>query len=128
VKVIIAGGRDIDDPDLLEEALDDFPYEITEVVCGLAPGVDLLGKSWAKRNDIPVVEFPAEWDRYGKLAGPIRNRKMAKYADVLLLIWNGLSPGSANMSKEMIKERKPAVRYLLSELYGRINKEISSKG
>ena len=98
MKVIIAGGRDIsfNSSDMLDKITAQMP-SITEVVCGGAQGVDHHGKYWAIHNNIPVKEFPADWQTHGKAAGPIRNRQMAEYADALILIWDGKSRGSKNM-------------------------------
>ncbi len=60
--------------------------QITEVVCGEARGVDTLGKQWAQKHNIPVKSFPANWDKYGKAAGYIRNEDMADYADSLIAV------------------------------------------
>ena len=97
MKVIIAGSRTIKDIHLVEQAITRSGFDITEVVCGCARGVDLLGARWAQARNIPVALFPADWDRHGKAAGPIRNAEMAKHADALILIWDGVSPGSKNM-------------------------------
>lgn len=74
-------------------------YEI-EVVSGNSGDVDLLGEKWARWAEAPVKLFPADWDKYGNPAGPIRNRQMAKYAHALVLIWDGKSRGSKNMREE----------------------------
>lgn len=103
MKVIIAGGRDITIQELVDETVAEFQAtigEITEVVCGGATGVDTLGKRWAESRRIPVKTFPAEWNKHGAAAGPIRNREMAKYADALILVWDGKSRGSASMKRE----------------------------
>jgi hypothetical protein len=103
VKVIIAGGRNILDPMLVEMATERFVREygpITEVVCGGARGVDWLGERWARRNRKPVKHFPADWKHMGRRAGPYRNEQMAKYADALILIWDGESRGSGHMLRE----------------------------
>ena len=82
-------------------------FAISEVVCGMAKGADLLGKRWAESKRIPVKEFPADWNRYGRSAGPIRNAQMRDYADALIVfIWDG-SRGSANMLKQMGDAGKP---------------------
>lgn len=62
----------------------------------LGGGVDALGKSWAG-DDIPVTMFPADRKRYKNSAGHRRNTEMAIYADALLAIWDGKSPGTRNM-------------------------------
>lgn len=101
MKTIIAGTRTIANPALVAQAIraSSWAAQITEVVSGKAPGVDTLGEQWAHARGLPVVEFPADWDRHGKAAGPIRNEAMACYADALILVWDGVSPGSANMLK-----------------------------
>lgn len=78
-----------------------FTLDITEVVCGMAPGVDMLGLAWARRNQIPWREFPAQWrTKDGELdrgAGYRRNEAMAVYADALVAIWDGESGGTRDM-------------------------------
>lgn len=116
MKVIIAGSRNITDLKIVEEAIAASMFDITEVVCGDCRGVDKLGEKWAKANGIPVKHFPAEWDnfdletvtvktnrwgkRYNAAAGFVRNSRMAEYADALIAIWDGQSPGTNNMIDE----------------------------
>lgn len=107
MKVIIAGSRDIEDINIVPKAMDRFyGVNITEVVSGKASGIDTLGEIWAEANDIPVKSFPANWKKYGKAAGPLRNKEMAEYADAAVVIHNG-SKGSLNMISEMKKLGKP---------------------
>lgn len=73
----------------------------------MAVGVDTLGYRWAQCNNIPIKEMPANWNRDGKKAGPIRNRDMAEYADAAIVIWDGSSPGSRNMIENMLRRKKP---------------------
>lgn len=98
MKVIIAGGRDIWlEPDELECLISDSGFGISEVVCGMAKGIDKSGKNWAQAARVPVKYFPADWEANGNAAGPIRNKQMAEYADALILLWDGKSRGSASM-------------------------------
>ena len=47
---------------------------------------------------VSVERHPADWDRHGKGAGPIRNRAMAKSgADRCLAFWDGESRGTLDM-------------------------------
>jgi hypothetical protein len=100
MKTIIAGGRDITDYQLVVDAIAASGFNITEVVSGKAQGVDSLGERYAKERTIPVIECPAQWDRFGKMAGPFRNRQMAQQAEALVLVWDGRSKGSRNMLKQ----------------------------
>lgn len=99
MKVIIAGSRSVSNPDLIAIAMILSQFHVVEVVCGMAKGVDLLGKAWAEKKGIPVVEFPADWEKFGKRAGIVRNQRMAEYADALVAIWDGESRGTAHMIK-----------------------------
>lgn len=64
-------------------------------------------------NSLKLTKFPADWDKFGKAAGHIRNKQMAEEADALLLIWDGESKGSANMKKEMLFKNKPVYEVIL---------------
>lgn len=46
---------------------------------------------------MPCSIFPADWDRYGKAAGYLRNTEMAKNADALVAFWDGMSLGTRHM-------------------------------
>lgn len=96
MKVIIAGSRDIDTYDIVEKAVVESGFSITEVVSGHANGVDKLGELYAKKHNIPFKTFPAEWEKFGLGAGYRRNSEMADYAEALIAITNG-SKGTANM-------------------------------
>lgn len=97
MRTIIAGSRDIWSYDLLEQAIDEIDWPITRVVCGMARGADSVGWAWAFINDIPIDEFAADWDGFGKPAGIIRNVAMSNNADALILLWDGQSKGSQHM-------------------------------
>lgn len=100
MKVIIAGSRDLGFDSVIRAMyLCPFAEDITEVVCGGARGVDKAGKDWAEIVGIPVKMFPADWNKFGRGAGHIRNEEMAVYADALIAVWDGKSPGTANMIK-----------------------------
>jgi hypothetical protein len=99
MRLIIAGGRNVAETDVYR-ALLVCPWtnaDITEVVSGCAKGADTFGEEWARRMSIPVMHFPANWELYGRAAGPIRNREMATHADALLAVWDGQSPGTKDM-------------------------------
>jgi hypothetical protein len=126
MKLIIAGSRTFQIDASAAVSLHNI-NNISEVVCGMAPGVDLAGKYFAENDwkldyplcsdrPIPVKEFPADWDKHGKAAGPIRNKEMAEYADALLLIWDGSSRGSANMKSEMQKLGKPVYEVIIRKV------------
>ena len=104
MKMIIAGGRKYQFTDKDYAELDKIHkiISVTEVVSGKAKGADTCGEVWAKKNGIKVADFPAEWTKFGKAAGPIRNLEMAKYADALAV--SSGNDGTSNMVKNAKKE------------------------
>lgn len=107
MKIIIAGSRSITDYNIVERAVINSGYDITEVVSGCAKGVDTLGEQYAQKHNIPIKRFPAEWHHHGKSAGPIRNQIMADYADGSIVVWDGESRGSQDMMKRTVLAKKP---------------------
>lgn len=103
MKWLVTGGRSITDVSLIEEHLDTMfkKYGKPEVLIhGDCSGVDKISGSWAEKNKITVKTFPAEWKRYGRAAGPIRNRQMADECskeDLCVSVWNGSSSGTKDM-------------------------------
>jgi hypothetical protein len=125
MKTIIAGMRDFHDYKHVMRAIKKaalLGITIDELVCGMAPGVDMTGYYFAKMARIPIKEMPADWDnitvpgalvrtrkdgtQYNALAGPMRNEKMAQYADSLIAIWNGVSTGTGDMIDRMRHHNK----------------------
>lgn len=97
MRCIIAGSRNITSLSMVIEAVDKSKFNIVKVISGGARGVDKLGELYAKTNNIDIELFPANWDKYGKSAGYIRNEEMAKNADALIAIWDGISKGTKHM-------------------------------
>lgn len=96
MKIIVAGGRDFSDYNLLSKTLDHLKKPF-EVVCGEARGADGLGKRYAIEHNLTVHRFPADWNTHGKSAGYIRNKQMAEFADGLIAFWDGSSRGTRHM-------------------------------
>jgi len=104
MKVIIAGSRKETNYAIVETAIEFSEYKITEVISGGCRGVDKFGERWAKEHKIPCRVFNADWAKYGKSAGPKRNRAMAEEADALIAILYPRSRGTQNMIKTALKQ------------------------
>lgn len=116
--IIIAGSRNLDiRPDFINSCIELFGLNPIETVfSGHSGKVDLAGESWANIWQVGTKLFPANWDKYNKAAGPIRNKDMAQCAGALLLIWDGTSKGSSNMRNEMLKLKKPIYEVIIREI------------
>ena len=78
MKIIVCGGRDFEDYKFVNEKLDIFHSKtpITCLIHGDARGADRMAGHWAQHNRVYCVPYPADWNKYGNAAGPIRNGLM----------------------------------------------------
>ena len=115
-KVIIAGGRDFLDYNLLREKVDKIlidkraTHKIV-IISGCARGADTLALRYASENILDTEEYPADWNAYGKKAGYMRNVEMAENADALIAFWDGKSKGTKHMI-DIATERKLNIRVI----------------
>lgn len=119
LKVIVAGGRNYTDYETVKYYLNILlDYCVREdielvIVCGMATGADSLGYRFAKENSLKILEYPADWDKYGKKAGYLRNYDMGKVADSAIVFWDGKSKGTRMMIDIMnsLEKTVKIVRY-----------------
>lgn len=102
MRVLVCGGRDFNEYESLEYFLDAFRAEndVSVVIHGAARGADSMAGEWAKSRGIPVIVFPADWNRHGRAAGPIRNKKMLDEGKPNLVISFPGGRGTANMMEQ----------------------------
>ncbi len=81
MRTLVCGGRDFLDIQYVHDCLSELQQEspITVIITGSADGVDEFANIWANNNGIELIEFPAQWKLYGRLAGPIRNQHMIDF-------------------------------------------------
>ena len=115
IKLLIAGGRDFTDSafmvnnlNKLEEA-GNFVLEPskTEIISGMARGADTIAYKLAKANGFTVLEFPADWNTFGRRAGFVRNITMLENADHVVAFWDAKSRGTEHTIIEARKRGIP---------------------
>ena len=140
MRTIIAGSRSITDYNLVLEAIEESEFIITEVVSGKAQGIDTLGERYAKENNIPIKEFPANWNdlkvehciikrnAYGKeynvLAGFNRNQDMADYADALIAVTTGSSGTNDMIQRAYLNNLKVYIKLVDNAISDKNRKEM----
>lgn len=96
--VLVCGGRDFRDRDLLYMILDGT--EIDCVVHGGADGADRMAGEWAIARSKPEIIVPAQWSNFNKNAGPTRNSWMLRFTKVNHVIAFPGGRGTLNMIKQ----------------------------
>jgi hypothetical protein len=110
MRVLVCGGRDFDDCDKLNIMLRSLWLSCSDVIIhGAAPGADTLAGQWAHDRGIPVEAFPADWEKHGRAAGPIRNQQMLAEGKPDLVVAFPGHRGTANMVRQA---REAGVRVL----------------
>ncbi len=86
---LICGGRNYTNHQKMDDVLESLvaargvPVLVVE---GEARGADLMARSWAEARGIAVCPHPAQWSKYGRRAGPVRNREMLTHHPDLSLV------------------------------------------
>lgn len=98
MKIMVTGGRHYNDEDHIRKTFEQFIREHgvpDELIVGDATGADSLARVIAMELGIPVTVFYANWVKYKKAAGPVRNEEMVKQRPDFCLPFPG-NRGTAN--------------------------------
>lgn len=105
-RILITGSRDWTDVDRIHRALvevwnDDLACDPEIILIhGAATGADTIAGEIATAFGWSMEVYPADWERFGKAAGPIRNNQMvATGADVCLAFPMAHSRGTVHCMK-----------------------------
>lgn len=93
-KVLVCGGRDYANRSAVFAELN--ALSPVRIIQGGAAGADRLAMEWAALNEVACLTVPAQWKKYGRRAGPIRNRHMLHEKPNLVLAFPG-GRGTRNM-------------------------------
>ena len=101
-RIVVAGCRNYNN---YEEASAYIAHCISRIknqytlifISGCSKGADMLGERFAEENGFEIEYYPADWNKYNKKAGPIRNKQMAAAGDYFICFWDGKSPGTKSM-------------------------------
>jgi len=117
VRILVCGSRTWIDGGVREGALRRvcaaYDPQAIVIVHGAAQGADLLAAKFAARHNLQTERHPADWQRYGKAAGLIRNAEMvAAGADLCLAFIRDGSRGATHCADLAEKAGIPTRRYL----------------
>lgn len=128
--IIVAGGRDFNNYDLLADVIEycvsmGFISDDATLICGEAKGADTQAKMFWEDAGLSIASYPAKWDdisglnepvqigvhpdgkKYNKLAGTNRNGRMSAVGKGLIAFWDGKSSGTRDMIERMLRADLP---------------------
>lgn len=112
---LVCGGRGYADRAAIHAVLRRLSFDgpgVVGILHGAAPGADTLAAEWAKTNRVSAKAVPAEWARFGKAAGPVRNQMMldAHPGHILLVVAFPGGRGTLDMVERAYAQGLPVVR------------------
>jgi hypothetical protein len=109
MRVLVCGSRDWTHAAAVYYELNKLHRELgfDVVIEGDARGIDRIAGYWARRKRLDNLKFPADWERDGRGAGPIRNAKMLAEGKPDLVIAFPGGRGTANMLSQAEKAGVP---------------------
>lgn len=111
MKVLVCGDRTWGNVWMIREWLRYLnPSEVLE---GGARGADRIAGEAARELNIPVRVFPAEWDKYGRAAGPIRNRQMLDECPDLVVAFHSNIESSSGTADTLCEAERRGMDYVL---------------
>ena len=109
MKVLVSGSRYYEDYQKILSVVKGLDVDL--LIAGGCRGADTLAVRAARQCGIRFIEYPADWQRFGKSAGPIRNAQMLKMEkpDLVLFFHEDLScsKGTADMLSKVLKAGIP---------------------
>lgn len=94
-KVLVCGGRHYKDFEVVRFYLDRLIPKL--IICGGAAGADTLARTWAMKRHVEHIVFLPDWGKFGKAAGPLRNKKMLDEEEPDIVLALPGMRGTANM-------------------------------
>lgn len=120
MRLLVFGGRFYHDDetfDLWMRRLHGDGEHIKVIINGGAPGADTMAQKWADKHNIPYLTFHANWAKYGKAAGPLRNQEMIEHGQPDHAIAFPGGTGTADMLKRCVGDGTIFVFDVAAALY-----------
>ena len=106
VRLLICGDRNWSSGDAIREIIKQ--YNPSVIIEGEARGADTLARLAGETLGIEVLRFPADWDKYGKAAGPIRNSQMLKEGNPDVVVGFHYKINDSKGTRDMLTRAKKA--------------------
>jgi hypothetical protein len=106
MRVLVCGDRNWTDKQKIKDRLSQLP-QWAIIVEGEARGADSLARECAEELGMEIEAYPANWKKYGKAAGPVRNQQMLDSGIDLVIAFHPYITSSKG-TKDMVRRAKLA--------------------
>ena len=129
MKMLVCGGREFSNYTELQRILDGLHSlePVDMLIHGGALGADRLAARWAFSRKVVAVAFPADWEKHGKAAGPMRNQRMLEEKPDMVVAFPG-GRGTADMVRRAKKAGVPINDYSSASCTASANSDTGSAG
>lgn len=112
MKILVTGSRDWTDRKTLQDALREYNAADNILIEGGAKGADRIAREFAEDCVWSIMTVLAQWEKYGKSAGPTRNREMLDMQpDIVLAFPTKDSKGTIDCINQAIWRQIPVEIY-----------------
>lgn len=105
IYIAVVGSRDWQNVKMVTDVIAQVVDEHTVIVSGGARGVDTIAVNHADKLGVKTVMLPAQWGKYGRNAGMIRNAEMLSAVSQVVAFWDGQSVGTKDMIDRAVKAK-----------------------
>ena len=107
-RIVIGGYRNFNNYEIFKDFVDLCIRDKSEItiLSGHCKGTDLMAERYAKEKGLVLEIYPADWKKYGKAAGPIRNKQMVENADTVIAFVSETASGTKNLIENAKKLNK----------------------
>lgn len=120
-RILICGDRDYKDWMQVREYLDTISRTAI-IIHGGARGADSIAGNLATYLNMKVIKYPADWDKYGRAAGILRNQQMLDegHPDLVVYFHKDLenSKGTKDMVTRAVDNKIKTINGETGEEYG----------
>lgn len=106
IKILVCGDRNWTNERVIKDFIEKLPDDVI-IIHGNCRGADLIAGKYSLNRGLTVITYPADWERYGKSAGPIRNKEMLDEEPHLVIAFHNNIEKSKG-TKNMIEQAKKA--------------------
>ena len=104
-RVLVCGDRNWKDYDAIDRLVKTLPKG-SVIIQGMCRGADLMARRAAIKHGYKYEDYPADWSKYGRAAGPIRNKQMLDEGkpDIVYAFHPNISESKG--TKDMVNQAK----------------------